>query len=127
MWKFVSRGIRESLERRANCRTNVCSHTSQDGTTSNVAKYEVNHIYETPSINRSSIAQYFGIRRGIRAADPVSNGDRGSRFNPKYSWAEAIEWVRKLSYNCKLRIVIVIVIVGVYIITFSPVFWPLAG
>lgn len=95
MWKFVSRGIRESLERRVNCRTNVYSHTSQDGNT----KSEVNqlssddHCRNKPLIPiNQTLCKYFNISRGVGTADKVTDRSRGSRWNPKYSWTEAVEW-----------------------------------
>ncbi|XP_015509806.1 uncharacterized protein [Neodiprion pinetum] len=92
MWKFVSRGIRESLERRANCWTNIYPHTSQDG--SGGSKSEVNQtskVHKQVSIDYS-ISRYFNICRGFGAAGPDGDKSRGYRWNPKYSWVEAVEW-----------------------------------
>ncbi|XP_020706901.2 uncharacterized protein LOC105684147 [Athalia rosae] len=93
MWKFVSRGIRESLERRANCSTNIYSHTSQDGT----LKSEVNPTRTACAVDQPRkigclITRYINICRGIQAANPTTYKSRGSRWNPKYSWGEAVEW-----------------------------------
>lgn len=52
MWKFVTRGFRETLERRA-CRTNVYSQTAQDNDPKSEVKQSLTcqHKFLTPSIS----------------------------------------------------------------------------
>lgn len=87
MWKFVTRGIRESLERRA-CRTNIYSQTNPE----NNAKSEV----KTPlACNSKFIAPYFSAYKGSCGSTKSGgaedkNEDR--KWNTKHNWTEAVGW-----------------------------------
>ncbi|XP_076750614.1 uncharacterized protein LOC143423284 [Xylocopa sonorina] len=94
MWKFVSRGIRETLERRA-CRTNVYSQTSQEP---NAPKNEVktsltcDHKFLAPS--------FFGFNKkccGSTKTGGTKDKDDDSKWNTKYTWSEALGWTSVLA------------------------------
>lgn len=87
MWKFVSRGIRETLERRA-CRTNVYSQTSQEPNTKNEVKASLtcNHKFLAPSF--SAFNKEFC---GSSKTGGTKDKDYDSNYT-KYTWSEAIRW-----------------------------------
>lgn len=87
MWKFVTRGIRETLERRA-CRTNVYSQTSQDNPPNEVkTDLTCNHKIFAPSI---SICNK-GFCGSAKAGD-FKDKNEDSKWNTKYTWSEAVGW-----------------------------------
>nr|XP_033330651.1 uncharacterized protein LOC117222826 [Megalopta genalis] len=87
MWKFVTRGIRETLERRT-CRTNVYSQTSQDNTKNEVkTNLTCNHKFVTPSI--SVFNQEFC---GSAKAGDFKDKKEDSKWNTKHTWTEAVGW-----------------------------------
>ncbi|XP_003706329.1 uncharacterized protein LOC100883519 [Megachile rotundata] len=87
MWKFVSRGIRETLERRA-CRTNVYSQTSQEPNTKNEVKASLtcNHKFLAPSF--SAFSKEFC---GSSKTGGTKDKDYDSNYT-KHNWTEAIGW-----------------------------------
>ncbi|XP_031836153.1 uncharacterized protein LOC116428542 [Nomia melanderi] len=87
MWKFVTRGIRETFERRA-CRTNVYSQTSQDNTKNEVkTNLTCNHKFFTPTI--SVFSKRFC---GSTKANDFKDKNEDSKWNPKHTWTEAVGW-----------------------------------
>ncbi|XP_012277180.1 uncharacterized protein LOC105697980 [Orussus abietinus] len=88
MWKFVTRGIRETLERRA-CRTNVYSQTSQDGNSSSEVKTGLacNYKFLPPAF----VTYKSGFCGYVR--DKGAKGERrNSQWNAKRTWTEAVGW-----------------------------------
>lgn len=94
MWKFVTRGIRETLERRV-CRTNVYSQTSQDSN----AKTEVN---TNLTCNHKFLAPNFSIFNKESCGSAKANGakdkDHESKWNTNYTWSDAVGWVNCVVY-----------------------------
>ncbi|XP_053977807.1 uncharacterized protein LOC128875871 [Hylaeus volcanicus] len=93
MWKFVARGIRETLERRT-CRTNVYSQTSQDSNAKNEVKTNLtcNHKFLAPSFsifNKECC--------GSAKTDGAKGKDHDSKWNTKYSWSDAVGWTSVLA------------------------------
>lgn len=88
MWKFITRGIRETLERRA-CRTNVYSQTSQEPNTKNEVKTSLtcNHKFLAPSFSIFN-KEFCGSEKTAGAKD----NDYDSKYNTKYTWSDAIGW-----------------------------------
>ncbi|XP_076236005.1 uncharacterized protein LOC143180276 [Calliopsis andreniformis] len=88
MWKYVTRGIRETLERRA-CRTNVYSQTSQDSNAKNEVKTNLtcNHKFLAPSFSAFN-KQFCGSTKTGGAKDK----EYDSKWNTKYTWSEAVGW-----------------------------------
>ncbi|KAG7206480.1 hypothetical protein KM043_003825 [Ampulex compressa] len=88
MWKFVARGIRESLERRA-CRTNVYSQTPQDSNVKGEVKTSLtcNHKFLAPSISAYK-HEYCGSKR----TGDTEDKDYESKWNAKHTWSEAVGW-----------------------------------
>ncbi|XP_071862419.1 uncharacterized protein [Bombus fervidus] len=93
MWKFVARGIRETLERRA-CRTNVYCQTPQESNTKNEAKVNLtcNHKLLLPSFPVFN-KEFCGSTK----ASGTKNKDHDSKWNTKYTWSEAIGWTSVLA------------------------------
>ena len=91
MWKFVARGIRESLERRAGCRTNVCSQTSQDSNAKGEAKTSLvcNQKFLPPSFSAFTNG-FCGSAKARGAKDKKQD----SKWDAKHNWTEAVGWVR---------------------------------
>lgn len=89
MWKFVTRGIRETLERRV-CRTNVYYQTSQDPNSKNEVKTSLtyNHKFLPPTFSIFN-KEFCGSTKTSGTKD--KNHD--SKWNTKYTWSEAIGWV----------------------------------
>lgn len=90
MWKFVTRGIRETLERRV-CRTNVYSQSSQDGNSNGEVKSSsllCNHKFLAPKFS-SFVNRLFGYTRTTGAKD---EGDQ-SKWHAKYNWTDTVAWV----------------------------------
>uniref|UniRef100_V9IFX1 Death ligand signal enhancer n=1 Tax=Apis cerana TaxID=7461 RepID=V9IFX1_APICE len=93
MWKFVTRGIRETLERRV-CRTNVYYQTSQDPNSKNEVKTSL--IY-----NHKFLPSTFSIFNKEFCDSTKTSGtkdkDHDSKWNTKYTWSEAIGWTSVLA------------------------------
>lgn len=90
MWKSVTRGIRESLERRV-CRTNVYSQSSQDGTENNNESSKCNSS-ERRCIAPSFSAFYHGYcgnANHLGAKDKEGH----NKYDAKYTWTDAVGWV----------------------------------
>ncbi|XP_029052241.1 protein SHC1-like [Osmia bicornis bicornis] len=87
MWKFVARGIRETLERRT-CRTNVYSQSSQESNTKNEVKASLtcNHKFLAPSFTAFN-NEFCGSSKSSGTKDK----DHDSNYT-KYTWSEAIGW-----------------------------------
>ncbi|XP_017876907.1 uncharacterized protein LOC108623112 [Ceratina calcarata] len=88
MWKFITRGIRETLERRA-CRTNVYSQTPQEPNTKNEVKTSLtcNHKFLAPSFSIFN-KEFCGSTKTAGTKDK----DYDSKYNTKYTWSDAIGW-----------------------------------
>lgn len=88
MWKFVARGIRETLERRT-CRTNVYSQSSPESNTKNEVKASLtcNHKFLAPSFTAFK-NEFCGSSKSSGTKDK----DHDSNYT-KYTWSEAIGWV----------------------------------
>ncbi|XP_032686866.1 uncharacterized protein LOC116851513 [Odontomachus brunneus] len=87
MWKIITRGIRETFERRA-CRTNVYSQPSQDN-----AK---NEVKTNVTCQQSCLAPiYLGWNKGFcgsaKSAD-AKDKERDYKWDTRHSWPEAIGW-----------------------------------
>ncbi|XP_043261644.1 uncharacterized protein LOC122402698 [Colletes gigas] len=93
MWKFVTRGIRETLERRT-CRTNVYSQTSQDNNPKNEVKTNLtcNHKFLAPSF--SAFNKEFC---GSAKTDDANDNNHDSKWNTKYTWSDAVGWTSVLT------------------------------
>ncbi|KOC67332.1 Death ligand signal enhancer [Habropoda laboriosa] len=87
MWKFITRGIRETLERRV-CRTNVYSQTFQDPNPKNEVKASLtcNYKFLVPSF--SVFNKHFC---GSTKTDGAEDKEHDSKWNTKHSWSEAIK------------------------------------
>lgn len=96
MWKYVTRGIRETLERRA-CRTNVYSQTSQDSNAKSEVKNSLtcNHKFLAPSFSVFN-KEFCGSRK----TDGAEDKEQDSKWNTKYTWSEAVGWV-----NCVFKFI----------------------
>lgn len=94
MWKIITRGIRETFERRT-CRTNVYSQPSQDN-----AKNEVKTNLTCQPNFLAPI--YFGWNKGFcGSAKSTDAKDKESdyKWDTRYSWPEAIGWVNIFSVH----------------------------
>lgn len=89
MWKFVARGIRESLERRSNCRTNLCSQSSQEGNAKGETKTSLacNQKFLAPSFSAFT-NEFCGSARSRGAKDEKQE----SKWDAKHNWTEAVGW-----------------------------------
>ncbi|KAJ8681277.1 hypothetical protein QAD02_017064 [Eretmocerus hayati] len=101
MWKFLSRGIRETIERRA-CRTNVYSQSSQDangGSTSSSSgpsSTSENRSKFCPCCPRGLLvpsfsALYHNYCEKGRQIGPKDSDDH-NKYDAKYTWSEAVGW-----------------------------------
>lgn len=90
MWKFVTRGIRKSLERRTSCQTNVYSQTSQDSNSKCEVKTHLtcNHKFLAPTLLYCKTGLYNFTRVGGTKDKHRDSSD----WNAKYSWTEAVGW-----------------------------------
>ncbi|KAK2583049.1 hypothetical protein KPH14_009087 [Odynerus spinipes] len=88
MWKFVTRGIRESLERRA-CRTNIYSQTSAENNTKNEIKTSLvcNHKFIAPTFSA-----YNNGFCGSKKSDGAEDKNEDTKWNTKHNWTEAVGW-----------------------------------
>ncbi|CAK9826393.1 Chitin synthase regulator 2 [Anthophora retusa] len=93
MWKFVTRGIRETLERRT-CRTNVYSQTSQDSNSNNEVKSSLTCNYKFLVPNFSVFNKHIC---GSRKIGGTKDKEDDSKWNAKHSWSEAIGWTSVLA------------------------------
>lgn len=88
MWKFVTRSIRDTLERRA-CRTNVYSQTSQE-------KNAKNEIRTSLACNHKFIATTFSSYNKGCCESKNSNGtedkNEDTKWHTKHTWTEAVGW-----------------------------------
>lgn len=94
MWKFVTRGIRETLERRANRRTNIYSQNSQE----NSVKSEINTNLVS---NQKVLAPTFSTFNNGFCDSTKSTGAKGkkedSKWDAKHNWTEAVGWTGVLA------------------------------
>lgn len=90
MWKFVTRGIRETLERRANRRTNIYSQNSQENTLKNEIKTNLvsNQQFLTPTFSTFN-NRFCDSTRSTGAKDKRDD----SKWDAKHNWTEAVGWV----------------------------------
>ncbi|XP_043278952.1 uncharacterized protein [Venturia canescens] len=97
MWKLVTRGIRESLERRASCRTNIHSQTPGDnrGTTKSEVKYDFikNHKFLAPNI----VVKCNSGPGGSTKTDGPKYKKYNSKWDTRRSWSEAVGWSSALA------------------------------
>lgn len=85
MWKFITRGIRETLERRT-CRTNVYSQSSQDN-----PKHEVKTNLTCQFLPPIFITCDKSFCGSARTTDfNFKKKQHNSKLIFKYSWLEAI-------------------------------------
>lgn len=96
MWKFVTRGIRESLDRRL-CRTNVYSQTNNNNSENNDSiineqqLHQKNCLAKYHSDLKSPIFSDFA-RRHCQYLGAETNNEK-QKSDPKYSWSDAVGWV----------------------------------
>ncbi|XP_066594108.1 uncharacterized protein [Prorops nasuta] len=90
MWKLATRGIRETIERRA-CRTNVYSQ-SQDGKSEVKTSFTCNQNLLSPSISSYTNA-FSDSKKAGKTKDEYCH----SRWNAKHSWSEAVGWSSALA------------------------------
>ncbi|KZC09976.1 PREDICTED: uncharacterized protein LOC107188082 [Dufourea novaeangliae] len=88
MWKFVTRGIRETLEFRA-CRTNVYSQTSQDNNAKNEVKTSLtcNQKFLAPTFSAFNKETFGSTKTG-----GTKDKNQDSKWNTKYTWSDAVGW-----------------------------------
>ncbi|XP_043670729.1 uncharacterized protein LOC122630362 [Vespula pensylvanica] len=89
MWKFVTRGIRETLERRV-CRTDIYSQIIQDNNTKNEIKKKslsCNHKF----VGASYSAYKNGFCGSTRSKGAKDNNE-GTKWDTKHNWTEAVGW-----------------------------------
>lgn len=102
MWKFVSRGIRDSIGRRA-CRTNIYSQSSQDPPEAKQSKIVKNCQYKR-CIVQSFSSFYHGFYGKSRYLGAKDKQDK-NKYDAKYTWTDAVGWVRKyLCWKCLVMI-----------------------
>ena len=91
MWKFIARGIRDTLERRTSYRTNVCSQSSQKSDLKSEAKICLvdNEKFLAPSF--SAFINGFCASAKARGA---KDEKEEFKWHAKHSWTEAVGWVR---------------------------------
>lgn len=87
MWKFVARGIRETLERRA-CRTNVYSQSSQDNTKNEIKANVTCQQKFLPPILVTCNKGFCGSTKSAGTEDKENKSD----WNTKHTWTEAVGW-----------------------------------
>ncbi|XP_011146591.1 uncharacterized protein LOC105187476 [Harpegnathos saltator] len=87
MWKFVTRGIRETFERRA-CRTNVYSQPSQDNTKNEVKTNLTCQQKFLVPIYLNWNKSFCGSAKSAGTGDQ----ERDHKWNTKHTWPEAIGW-----------------------------------
>lgn len=93
MWKFVTRGFRETLER-CTCRTNVYSHTSQNNNSNSEVKQSLTCQQKLliPSIS--------AFNKRFCGSAKIS-GTKGNNYewkwNAKHIWFEAVGWSSALA------------------------------
>lgn len=90
MWKYVTRGIRETLERRANRRTNLYSQNSQE----NSVKCEIKTNLVS---NQKLLAPTFSTFNNGFCDSTKSTGAKDkkedSKWDAKHNWTDAVGWV----------------------------------
>ncbi|XP_035719611.1 uncharacterized protein LOC118440535 isoform X1 [Vespa mandarinia] len=90
MWKFVTRGIRETLERRLECRTNIYSQIIRGNNTKNEVKKK------SLSCNQECIGTSYSAYNNEFCESTRSKGakdnNEGTKWNTKHNWAEAVGW-----------------------------------
>ena len=92
MWKFVARGIRESLIGRRTC-SNIYPQSAQNSST------DSNHDRKTISKTKScSFPVYFRCC-GNAKYNGTKDKEKNDKWDAKYSWTEAVGWVRKGIYK----------------------------
>ncbi|XP_001603280.1 DAP3-binding cell death enhancer 1 [Nasonia vitripennis] len=90
MWKFVTRGIRESLERRA-CRTNVYSQTSQDGNGGNSTEQK-KVICSDGKILTPKFSTFYHDCCGNTKQSGAKDKEYQNKYDAKYTWTDAVGW-----------------------------------
>ncbi|KAL2722827.1 protein SHC1-like [Vespula squamosa] len=89
MWKFVTRGIRETLERRI-CRTNIYSQIIQDNNTKNEVKKKslsCNHKFI-----EACYSAYSNRFCGSTKFKGAKDNNEGTKWDTKHNWTEAVGW-----------------------------------
>ncbi|XP_015607485.1 uncharacterized protein LOC107273617 [Cephus cinctus] len=94
MWKFMTRGIRETLERRTNCRTNVYSQSSPNNNEIQVKnRPECSGKFHAPNLTSCKDNNICGSTKTAGAKDEKHD----SKWNPRHTWREAIGWSSMLA------------------------------
>lgn len=93
MWKFVTRGIRESFERRA-CRSNIYSQSAQDPGGN---EYNHNNTVTRKQQRSPEVPVYFRCC-GNAKDNGTKDKEKGHQWEARYSWTEAVGLV-SLIYN----------------------------
>lgn len=129
MWKVVFRGIRETLERRV-CRTNVYSQSSQENAKNEVKTSLTCQQKFLPPVFITCDKSFCGSAKNAGAKNK-----RGSDWNTKHSWTEAVGWVSKfleirICYNVIQHFLVILkrsllLMCNIYFI--SLVYWRLDG
>ncbi|XP_051161623.1 uncharacterized protein LOC127281777 [Leptopilina boulardi] len=96
MWKYVTRGIRETLERRANRRTNLYSQNSQE----NSVKCEIKTNLVS---NQKLLAPTFSTFNNGFCDSTKSTGAKDkkedSKWDAKHNWTDAVGWTGVLAVS----------------------------
>lgn len=93
MWKFVTRGIRETLERRGNCRTNVYSQTSSDNTNNGTPKeVRSRQICQSKFFTPIFASNTFRCC-GSTKFNGTKDKQHDNNWKAKHTWGEAFRWV----------------------------------
>lgn len=94
MWKCVVRGIRETLERRGVCRTNIYSQSSQDNSKNDVKTSLTCRQKFLPPIFVSCDNGFCG---SAKSAGTKKDKKHNSEWNTRYNWSEAFSWSSALA------------------------------
>ncbi|KAI4485357.1 hypothetical protein M0804_006862 [Polistes exclamans] len=94
MWKFVTRGIRETLEKRG-CRTNIYSQTTQENNTPNeIKKTSLACNQKFVEDNYSAYSNEF---YGSAKSKGTKDNNEGTKWNTKHGWVDAVSWSSALA------------------------------
>ncbi|KAI4485072.1 hypothetical protein M0802_012797 [Mischocyttarus mexicanus] len=89
MLKFVTRGIRETLEKRV-CRTNIYSQTTQENNTpSEIKKTSLACNKKFFGDNYSACKNKFD---GSTKSEGTKDNNEGTKWNTKHNWVDAVSW-----------------------------------
>ncbi|XP_014238665.1 uncharacterized protein LOC106660244 [Trichogramma pretiosum] len=89
MWKYVARGVRDTIERRT-CRTNIYSQSAQQEPTPENPERSVDRC----KILKSVRPQFFAVfnRYGYKKYSGAEKDETKDKYKAEYTWCDAVSW-----------------------------------